>query len=130
MCLVIINKKFQSNLGRPASPSFTAENNYATNSLFVTIICPTFTPEIVLPSTISIHPSTDPNHHPNGIHKSNQPLCHSIHPPDRQTDRQTHRQMGLTASLYHCIAATRLTIQTSRNWELIYWPNVCSIRQR
>jgi len=40
-----LNKKSQTNMGKAASPSLTAENNYAKKSPLVTMGCPTFTPK-------------------------------------------------------------------------------------
>ena len=88
-----VNKKSESNLGKAASPSLTAENNYAIGYNGMPLVYPQICP---FPfddlHSYLIHPSsTDPTHHPK---RDPYPISRfaTVHPPDRPTsDRQTDR---------------------------------------
>jgi len=117
-------KKHQSNLGRASSPPLTAEHNYATKSTSVTMECPTFAPKTApslrrfpSPSNTPIvdRPYSYPDRHPDPISR-----FATVHPPDRQTDRQMgYRRQVCTKTRLRCvyilsIGATRLIMRTSR----------------
>jgi len=79
-----LNKKSQSNLERVALPPLTAKHNYATKS---PLGCPTFNPKLPVP----LRRSSPLCNIPIPLQTtsiSSQPFA-TIHPPDRQTDRQT-----------------------------------------
>jgi len=91
---VITNKKFQTNLGRAASPPLTvmAENNYTTNG---TIGCPKLTPKLSLPfddlHSHLIRPSLDqphlpPKRHPDPISRFPQYTLDRHRPTNKPTD--------------------------------------------
>jgi len=92
----------EQEMGKTASPLLTAEHNYAPKSPLVTMGCPTFTPKLPFPSTISTPSNTPILRLPKTASRSNQPFCHST-PSSTPTDKWARRQVCTMTRLRYSV---------------------------
>ena len=93
-CLPVrLSQEGLSNLGRPASPPLTAENNYATKSPLVTMGCPYLPSKLPFPLRLSPPPSYTPISRSTPLTTPNGIRIQSAVLPQYTFRTQTDRQM-------------------------------------